>query len=89
MNRVTLPNTPFESVFKNKAYVTKPTNKPSSECATWLGSSEFTIGTHTALEAVSEFQFVRLCVQLAKDRMKQNYDKKGDTNNLYEIGGLV
>jgi hypothetical protein len=89
MNRVTLPNTPFESVFKNQIYHAKSGNKPSSECATWLGSSEFSSGTRTALEAASEFQFARRCIQLAKDRMKHNHDKKGVTNHLYSIGDEV
>ena len=89
MNRVTLPNTPFESVFKNQIYHAKSGNKPSSECATWLGSSEFSSGARTALEAASEFQFARRCIQLAKDRMKHNHDKKGVTNHLYSIGDEV
>jgi hypothetical protein len=89
MNRVTLPNTPFESVIKNQAYHNKAGKKPSSECATWLGSTEFSQGTRTALEAASEFQFARRCVQLAKDRMKHNHDKKGVTSHLYKIGDLV
>ena len=89
MNRVTLPNTPFESVFKNQAYRTRSVDKPSSECATWLGSLEFSSGTRTALEAASEFQFARRYVQLAKNRMKLTHNKKGITDHLYEIEDLV
>ena len=64
-------------------------NQPTSECATWLGSSEFTSGARTALEAANEFQYARRCVQIAKDRMKAIHDKKGIATHCYNTGDKV
>ena len=89
MNRVTLPNTPFESVFNRINAKNGAPNQPISECATWLGSSEFTSGARTALEAANEFQYARRCIQIAKDRMKAIHDKKGIATHCYNTGDKV
>ena len=62
---------------------------PTSHCTTWLGPSEFTGGARTALEAASKFKFARLCVQLAKNRMKLMHERMGTASHLYEIRHCV
>ena len=84
MNRVILPNTLFDSVFNNQTYNTKPVTQATSECATWLDSSDFTSGARTPFEAASEFQITRSWVQLAKDRLKLNHDTNCTTTYLYK-----
>ena len=79
MNRVTLPLNPFEAVVSNG-----PALIP--ETTTWLGISREEAGKRTLLQAQHQFMWARKCVQVAKDRMKLAYDKKGVHLHLYEVG---
>ena len=78
LNRITVPNDPFTAVTSNIAKVHEietSVNEPS--------------GIRTAIQAHEEFNWARRCVQLAKDKMKESFNKRGVIPHLYETGQKV
>lgn len=87
MNRVTLPQNPFEAVVGNLK-TNSGMNHATSEMASWIGMSDLS-GARTVLNAQEQFAWARRCVHLAKSRMKEFHDKKGTASHLYEAGQMV
>ena len=78
LNRITVPNDPFTAITSNIAKVHEietSVNEPS--------------GIRTAIQAHEEFNWAKRCVQLAKDKMQESYNKRGVTSHLYETGQKV
>jgi hypothetical protein len=85
MNRICLPRNPFAAI----APVVQGGIELDSELAAWMGISRLESGQRTALEAHERFGWARRCVHMAKDRMKERYDKGTLADHLYQVGQLV
>jgi putative transposase len=87
MNRITLPRNPFQAVVSNEKFLAE-LNKKGELSTSWMGISH-SCGYRTGIQARHEFEFAKMAVEQAKEKMKMAHDKKGVKRHLYSVGDRV
>ena len=68
MNRITLPRNPFQAVVSNKKFLAE-LNKKGELSTSWRSISH-SCGYRTGIQARHEFEFAKMAVEQAKEKMK-------------------
>jgi hypothetical protein len=85
MNRISMPRNPFNAVLEHVV-----DGKPlTSQCTTFMGNSQASLGARTHIQAHAMFQWAKQCLEVSKQRMKERYDARGVSLQTYKVGDLV